>query len=262
MLPTADDSSIQDTSRERFASARVCFAEERKLPALLDQPGLMAVWLRRPRQDWLDELSVAVESGAFVVPRAELDGMAAEHLAQWLEQNLPRGAVTPDCRDALLSNILNECHVLEQVTGARALRLRIFTGAPDRRCGYHVDTVRPGAPVWGLLRVYNGPRTHWFAPEQIRSMGDFYAWLQQRDRVVRQFADDPGARDARLEKMDAAPEFLVREDRSHEVPPDVSVIFRHLNASAHWEVRGREEAWVHCSPMTGCNRLVVNLSPA
>lgn len=242
--------------------APVLYAEARELPALLSQPGLMAVWVKRPREFWLDELEAAVEAGSFHIPRAELGGMSLEKTAQWLEKNLPRCSVSPRTRDALLSDILDHCHLLEWLTGARALRMRIFTAEPDHRCGFHVDTVRPGAPVWGILRVYNGTLTRWLAPGHVRSMADFYAWLHRRDRIVRELSGDPKTRDEQLAQMDEAPSFLTDDARIQDVPADVSAIFRHLNASAHWDAHGRGDAWVHCSPMSGRPRLVLNLSPS
>jgi len=246
----------------RFAPVPVLYAEERELPELLSREGLTAVWVRRERAPWLDELGAAVEAGSFHIPRAELDGMSLEKTTQWLEKNLPSDPVSSQTRDALLSDILSHCHLLEWVTGARALRMRIFTGKPDRRCGFHVDTVRPGASVWGMLRVYNGAVTRWLEPHHIRSMADFYIWLHRRDRVVRELAKDSEARDKRVSEMDSAPSFLIPDASIQQVPADVTVVFRHLDASAHWDARGRGAAWMHCSPMAGRRRLVLNLSPA
>lgn len=223
-------------------------------------PGLQALLLGAPpRPAWLDELDRAVRVGHFQIRRSELAGLDIDRMATWLERNIAHEGVSPTARDGLISDILRMAHLIEDLTSARWYKLRIFTAAPDRRCGFHVDTVPPGAPVWGALRVYNGEGTDWVAPSAVRSMAEFYHWLQRRDRIVRLYT--PPGRDARLERLDRCPEFLAEGAQIQQVPSGTTVIFRHLPASALWSDHSPDEAWIHCSPMQGTTRLVVNISP-
>lgn len=222
-------------------------------------PGLQALLLSDPpRPAWFDELDRAVREGDFHIPRSDLAGVEIDRMATWLDHNMPHD-VSPAARDGLISDILGVAHLVEDLTSARWYKLRIFTAVPDRRCGFHVDTVPPDAPAWGALRVYNGEGTDWVAPSAVRSMAAFYHWLQRRDRIVRVYPQ-PG-RDARLEQLDRCPEFLTEGAQIQEVPSGTTVIFRHLPASAFWSDHPPDQAWIHCSPMQGTARLVVNISP-
>ncbi|EAR21593.1 DUF1826 domain-containing protein [Nitrococcus mobilis] len=232
------------------------------LPKVAIQPGTVAMFLHTPaREPWEGELQQAVEQGAFHVPRVDLPGLSLDGMATWLDRNLPTSAVSRDTRDRLLSDILALTYTVEDLTSAQHYRLRIFTAPPDRRCGYHVDTVPAAAPLWGCLKVYNGAGTNWFAGDDIRSMAAFYRWLQTRDRIVRTLANDPPHRDAALQVLDEKPDFLVPGARSRRVASRTPVFFKHLPVDRFWTDHETDRAWVHASPMEGARRLVVNISP-
>ena len=231
----------------------------RELRRAIRFPGVLALLLKDASHPlWMEELARAVQEERFQLDRSELNG-DIDRLATWLERNLPRDGVAVQTRDALISDILRLMHLLEDLTSAGWYKLRIFTAVPNRRCGFHVDTVPPAAPVWGALRVYNGEGTDWVAPHQVRSMGMFYDWLQRRDRVVRRYY--PAGDNAPLEALDDALDFLVDGARIHRVAAGTTVIFKHLDASEHWCDHPADQAWLHCSPMRGRPRLVVNISP-
>ena len=243
---------------DRQVVGRACMHE---LAAVLAYPGLQASVLEQPALPaWQQELADAVEHEQFILPRVELAGITLDAAANWLEKTLPHGAVSRDIRDALLSDILNLLYLQESLTGVASFRVRLFTGVPDRRCGFHVDTVQPGMPVWGVLKVYNGAGTHWVAPGQVRSMQAFYHWLQARDAVVRRYADDTVVRDRQLERLDDFPAFLQASACIEEIPSGTAVVFRHLSAEYHWSDHSPWRAWIHCSPMSGQARLVINIS--
>ena len=232
------------------------------LQVLTDRPGAVAVFLRPPpRKCWQDGLERAVESGAFYLPRADLAGLSLDGMATWLDRNLPKAAITPGTRDALISDLLSLAHVIEELTSAQRYRLRIFAAAPDQRCGYHVDTVPIGSPVWGILKVYNGAGTDWVAPTGIRSMAAFYGWLQLRDRIARMHAGDHATRDLKLKAMDERADFIVDGVAPRHVTAGTPVVFKHLPANRFWSDHARDSAWLHASPMRGKPRLVANISP-
>ncbi|TYC21008.1 hypothetical protein FXF52_28200 [Micromonospora sp. MP36] len=163
-------------------------------------------------------------------------------------------------RGPLLDDLAELCQAVCVAGGTRQLLARIFTEAPTRRCGFHLDTVPPQAPVVGALRVYNGATTEYVEPADVRDMPAFYAHLSRRERLSHRTADDPHAV-ATLCGMDDAPEFLRPDAAVRRVPDGVAVFFRHLDITRHWSAHPVAAAWIHRSPMAGTRRLVVNLSP-
>ncbi|MGH8193624.1 MAG: DUF1826 domain-containing protein [Woeseiaceae bacterium] len=242
------------------ASAAVV-APRSELENVLAVPYVQAAFIPpAPRAAWQDELDAAVEAGEFRVPRTELAGIGIDIIATWLDGNLPQRSISRATRDALLSDLIDLMHLQAAITNTATLRVRILTAAPDRRCGFHVDTVLPGLPTWGLFRVYNGVGTNWIDASAVESMQAFYAWLHDRDRIVRRFAHDAAERDARLEILDCHPEFLVDSASIEYIAAGTTVVFRHLDACYHWQDHSPQLAWIHCSPMAGEPRLVVNVS--
>jgi hypothetical protein len=161
--------------------------------------------------------------------------------------------------------------IVEQVIAAadvRRVMVRVFTEAPTRRCGFHVDTVPPHAPTTGAVRVYNGPTTEYVAGHDVRSMKDFYAYLSRRERMSREAGTrtcgDAPARAAlgALVAMDETPSFLRPHAPVHRVPSDATVYFKHIDVRRHWSPHPVTDVWIHRSPMQGPPRLVLNVSPA
>jgi hypothetical protein len=146
--------------------------------------------------------------------------------------------------------------------------LRIFTEAPSTECGFHIDTVPPGAPAVGLLRVYNGAGTDYIDPTNVTSISDFYHYLGRRDRLRRDHRAARKEHDAsallRLEREiaehDAARPFVRRANESGVAPAGSIVAFRHMDGRHHWSDLAKPLAWIHSSPMTGRPRLVVNVT--
>lgn len=211
-------------------------------------------------EPWRDELTAVVESGDLDINRIEFTG-DVDAIADLLDRHVPSGPISRGGRDAFLSDVLDLVQVAEEMSASRTMRLRILTEQPNRRCGFHVDTVPPGAPSWGLLRVYNGEGTRWVPPEAVRSMGSFYDWLHRRDRVVRDQAHDLDERDAHLAAVDEHLDFLTDRSAISVVPSGARVVLRHLPADQHWSDHPVGRAWIHCSPMSGRRRLVVNVNP-
>lgn len=211
---------------------------------------------------WETELAAAVRAGAFAVARTELAGVDADAIATWLDRTLPRAGVTRHTRDSALSELLRLVHLTAELSGASAFRFRILVEPPGRRCGLHVDTVEPGLPAWGVLRVFNGAGTTYLDPADVTSMAAFYHWLQLRDRLVREEPSAGAERDARLARHDRRLPFLRQGAEPRLAPARTTVAFRHLDATLHWTDHDSRLAWVHSSPMCGEPRLVANVSPA
>lgn len=234
---------------------------EYELGAALASPDVQAVCLQPlPSLEWQKELVEAVEKEIFYIARTELTGLTVNAVAAWLEYNLPRDKVSRETRDALISDILNHFYLLETITSSTVFRMRILTALPNRMCGFHVDTVQPGMPTWGMLRVYNGEGTYWVDPSQVKSMQAFYTWLHARDLIVRRHNQLPATRDALLEQIDQFPNFLYQSAEINYIPSGNTIILRQLDASYHWNNHSPELAWIHCSPMSGKSRLIVNVS--
>jgi len=147
---------------------------------------------------------------------------------------------------------------------------RIFAAAPTTNCGFHVDTVAPGAVKWGLVRVYNGAGTEYVDPNDVVSMRDFYRYLSRRERLERERGEAQGCgnteRFARLEAeiqiLDQEHAFLTPRGKVQVAPSRSIVAFKHLDVSLHWSDHSKALAWIHCSPMRGRARLVVNVAGA
>jgi hypothetical protein len=226
------------------------------------------VWRPRELPDWLRVLGAAVGDESFRMPRTVLEGVTAEDLATWLDANLPFDAVAPDVRAALAADVLRLAERVLAMTEASRFMLRILTDTPNRRCGFHVDTVAPGASPWGLLRVYNGAGTAYADPTAVTAMTDFYRYLARRERLVRDLdearqimaAGEVTRLHAELEQLDEELAFLTHRDRISIAPAGSIVAFKHLDLQRLWSDHPSHLAWIHCSPMAGRPRLVVNLT--
>ncbi|MGW5423488.1 DUF1826 domain-containing protein [Streptomyces sp. NPDC003943] len=238
--------------------------------ARLSDPGPTAVILARgERPCWLDELAELVVARRLVIARTTLAAVSRDEFADWARTALARtdGAVAR----ALLDDMTGIVEQVTATTRVRRVMVRVFTEAPTRRCGFHVDTVPPQAPTTGAVRVYNGPTTEYVACDDVVSMKDFYAYLSRRERMAREAGAGacgscgeatPGAALGPLVAMDETPSFLRPRAVVHRVPPDATVYFRHIDVRRHWSPHPVTDAWIHRSPMEGPSRLVLNVSPA
>ncbi|MCA8968207.1 MAG: DUF1826 domain-containing protein [Planctomycetes bacterium] len=253
---------LAETAGESRAGSAIAWSTAENLHRALEQPGLQAV-LIAPQAEcaWRQELDAAIESGALQIPRTIWPEIGIDEFATWLERTVSPDAVSRDTRDALLSDLCDLLHLHESIGGTESFHVRVFTAAPSRYCGFHVDTVPPGVCPWGLFRAYNGPGPTWVEPRDVHSMRAFYDWLQMRDRIVREF-EDPIARDRALVELDDRPSFLTSGDIRPAIPERVTAVFRQLDVRRHWSDHGPSEAWIHCSPMAGSPRLVINVSSA
>ncbi|MEU2402611.1 hypothetical protein ABZ767_31125 [Streptomyces pseudogriseolus] len=236
--------------------------------ARLADPALTAVIVRLPeRPPWLDELEQAVVAGKLLVERTTLESVSLDDFASWARDALadaPAG-VSAALRDDMAGIV---AQVMETARIGRVM-VRVFTEAPTRRCGFHVDTVPPQAPTIGALRVYNGATTEYVHGEDVLGMAEFYGYLAHRERLSREAARagwtkgfTGGEAFDELVAMDERPSFLRTRTVIHQVPPDATVYFRHLDVRRHWSPHPVSDAWIHRSPMCGGARLVLNVSPA
>ncbi|MFE7547217.1 DUF1826 domain-containing protein [Streptomyces gardneri] len=235
--------------------------------ARLTDPGLTAVIVTPgERPGWLDELAELVVSRRLVITRTTLTAVSRDEFADWSRTAL--AATDSAVARPLLQDMTG---IVEQVMASAdvgRVMVRVFTEAPTRRCGFHVDTVPPQAPTTGAVRVYNGPTTEYVSGDDVRSMKDFYAYLSRRERVSRQAGAGPrgdgpacAAADP-LVALDETPSFLRPHAPVHRVPPDATVYFKHIDVRRHWSPHPVADAWIHRSPMQGPPRLVLNVSPA
>ena len=233
-------------------------------------PGVQAVIFEPPRRAvWEDELAPAVEGGDFVVERCTITVRSSEALAHVLEQRLPQDGLRFETRLALIDDLASMADLLARIAGCRGLTLRLFTEAPTEHCGFHVDTVGPGLPPFGLLKVYNGEGTRYVDPTDVQRVHDFYGYLGHRERLARErrratvqgWTGESERLRAALQALDDALPFLRQAAPVHEVRAGATVAFRHLDIREHWADHGRERAWIHSSPMAGVTRLVANLTP-
>jgi Protein of unknown function (DUF1826) len=252
----ADQALVLRTKRESDLNRIV----ETRIQAVIYEPD--------PSPTWLAALAAAVESGKFTIPRTVLPHATANDIATWLAEHVRDSTLTPDIREALLRDVLGLVAKLGNSTGATHFMMRIFTDAPTTECGFHVDTVPSGAPPWGFLRVYNGAGTAFVEPDNVTSISEFYRYLGRRERLERERRDarhngDNNLLD-RLEReicgLDDGPSFLKRPNEIYCAPPGSIVAFKHLDAGLHWTSHGTAKAWIHCSPMHGVARLVVNVT--
>jgi len=223
---------------------------------------------------WLAEVAAAVETGRLCLPRSVLPHATRDEISAWLDGNVRIGMVDEPARGCLIRDILELTDRLGALVSAggalraRRFMLRIFTEVPTSECGFHVDSVPPAAPGFGLLRVYNGAGTLYAEPANVTSMADFYSDLGERDRLVKARIRARQARDAvtlkQLERdiaaHDAARPFLRRPDQIAEAPSGSIIAFKHIDVRRHRSDHAKAEAWLHCSPMAGATRLVVNLT--
>jgi hypothetical protein len=243
--------------------------------AAIVRPGIQAVIHIPPASPaWLSEIGAAVEEGRLRLPRSVLPHATRDDIAAWLEQHVPVDTVAKPARYSLIQDVLGLTDRLAAIAGAgaavrpRRFMLRIFTEAPTTQCGFHVDTVPPAAPAFGLLRVYNGAGTLYVEPANVTSMADFYRDLGRRERLARERGRGRRERDAaaleRLEREiaahDAARPFLRRPDEIAVAPAGSIVAFKHVDVRHYRTDHPKSMAWIHCSPMTGSTRLVVNLT--
>jgi hypothetical protein len=232
--------------------------------------GVQAVILEPgSRRGWEARLAFAVENGAFKIPRQTLTIGQAEGVAHVLETCLSTEGLDFETRLALVDDIVDLADKLEQISGCPGIMLRIFTEAPTEVCGFHFDTVRPRLPPFGLLKVYNGECTRYVLACDIINILAFYRYLGRRERLSakwraacaeRQAAEGDRWR-AEMRELDRSLPFLRPRAAVHQVCAGAIVAFRHLDAREHWSDHPVDRAWLHCSPMFGLVRLVVNLTP-
>ncbi|WP_347331863.1 hypothetical protein [Marinimicrobium locisalis] len=203
-----------------------------------------------------EELTQAIESERFIIPRYDVFDVELPTLANWLEFNLPSSPISKETRDALLSDILYVAQQVDTINPTKWFRLRIFTERPTTRCGFHVDTVPPGAPTWGAIKVYNGTGTLWVSPKDVRSMDLFYRHLQRHENHRRLQLPDQGH-----SPCENLTEFCLPYATINHVEPGTTAFFKHINADRHGSDHPTDQAWIHSSPSDGPSRLVVNLSP-
>ncbi len=218
---------------------------------------------------WFEELANAVECGAFRFQRTILNDVGYNQIEAWLEASLPKNAVAAEVCDALQRDILSLVELVCRSTGASRFIFRAVTASPNHHCGFHVDTVPPGAVPWGLLRVYNGAGTDYIEPSNVKTTQDFYRYLSRRERLVRDWCNAKKNEDmiacdslmARIAALDKERAFLKRPGDVFTVPSGCIVAFKHLDIRLHWSNHTNELAWLHCSPMQGAPRFLVNISP-
>jgi len=247
---------------------RVIVTNDENELAAIAQADVQAVIYRPPPPAWLQEIAEAVEAGRFRIARNILPDVRRDEIARWLEGDLPTGVVSDQARADLKDDIVALTDRLHSLTGAVRFMLRIFTEAPSTECSFHVDTVPPGAPAVGLLRVYNGAGTDYVDPTNLTSFADFYRYLGRHERLRRDRRtarqDGDAAALLRLEREiaahGAARPFLRRPDENAVAPAGSIVAFRHIDVRHHWSDHFKARAWIHSSPMTGTPRLVVNLT--
>jgi hypothetical protein len=95
-----------------------------------------------------------VENGRLRFERTVLGCATVTEIAAWLDAIFPRNVLAPSVRRAVKEDILSLVQRAGATSQASHFMLRAHTDAPNRRCGFHVDTVPPGAPTVGYLRVY------------------------------------------------------------------------------------------------------------
>ena len=265
MITTADPVS------ERSDEAFIVLTDEEQGLYQIETPMVQAViYIPNNLPHWFEELAEAVRKGEFQVPRTVIPRASHDQIETWLENNLPTSPHTStDFRGVVKTDILALVDHVGMISGATRFMLRILTAAPNTECGFHVDTVPPGANPWGLLRVYAGAGTAFVDPSNVTSMADFYHYLSRRERLTRErrLADDAGDKNAfeelqrQLEQLDSEGAFLFRPNDIQVAPAGSIAVFKHLDVSLHWSNHAKSMAWIHSSPMTGDTRFLVNLSP-
>ena len=244
--------------------------EERGLYQIVNPTVQAVIYIPPSLPHWFEDLAEAVGKGEFDVPRTVIPRASPEEIEAWLEDNLPTSPDTsPDLRGLVKTDILTLVDHVGMISGATRFMLRILTAAPNSECGFHVDTVPPGAIPWGLLRVYAGAGTEFVNPMNVTSMADFYHYLSRRERLRRErrVASDDRDKDTwercqrEIEQLDSERAFLRRPNDIQVAPAGSTVVFKHLDVSLHWSNHAKSMAWIHSSPMAGDKRFLVNLSP-
>jgi hypothetical protein len=234
------------------------------------RPGVQAVIVApRPPAPWESALAERVRCGAFVVPRCSITAPRPEALVHALEQTLSAQGLDFDTRLALIDDLAALGDTLAELAGCRALMLRMFTEAPTRHCGFHVDTVAPGVPPFGLLKVYNGAGTRYVEPDALAGTEALLAYQARRERLAREWreavaagrAQEANGHLAALRSIDDTLPFLRPAAAVQEIAARAVVAFRHLDVSRHGAADAVAQAWLHCSPMEGEPRLVANFTP-
>lgn len=248
-------------------------SDENELAAILDAGVAAVIHTPDPMPPWmavLGEALAAIEGGG---GRAALaDGTRADvrsWFADWLDAVLPQSLRTGDAHTAaVVDDVVHLADVITALAGVSRFRVRALLGPPTTDCGFHVDTVPPAAPSWGLLRVYNGAGTLYADPADIVDGPAFRRYLVSRERLERHRSSarrdgDPGALarvDAQMAELDAARPFLRDGATVRVVPAGSIVAFRHTDAAEYWSDGALTRGWIHCSPMHGEPRLVVNIT--
>jgi hypothetical protein len=244
--------------------------EEQGLFQIVNPMVQAVIYNPRGLPQWFEELAEAVRTGDFQVPRTVVPRASRDEIETWLENNLPISLNTStDLRGLVKMDILALLDYTGTISGATRFMLRILTAVPNTECGFHVDTVPPGANPLGLLRVYAGAGTAFVDPTNITSMADFYRYLSRRERLTRErrIASDDRDKDAcerlqrEIEQLDSERAFLRRPNDIQVAPVGSIVAFKHLDVSLHWSNHAQSMAWIHSSPMAGDTRFLVNLSP-
>jgi hypothetical protein len=246
----------------------ICTHDDRELEAITNPTVQAVIYIPPALPAWFTDVASAVLGGALSIPRSVLPSASRNAIDNWLEQNLPITAVTPEVRGSLKDDVLGLVNRLGSLSHASRFMLRIFTEAPTTECGFHVDSVPPGAPTWGFLRVYNGAGTEYVHPANVTSMADFYRYLSRRERLIRESkaarSDGSEAEYARLQQaiadLDNERAFLVRREEIGIAPAGSIVAFKHIDIRYHWSNHSKAMTWIHCSPMAGEPRLVVNVT--
>jgi hypothetical protein len=242
-------------------------AGEAELARIADADVQAVIYEPEPLPEWLRQVSSAVESGAFTIPRTILQCVTVDEMGGWLA-GLSRRGLAPDVRDALFDDVLGLLTRMNESTGGSRFMVRVFTAPPTTECGFHVDTVPRGAPPWGLLRVYNGMGTAFVDPDNVIGMAEFYRFVGRRERlegerrVARQSGDvDVSERlEREITQLDRELPFLARPEDVHAAPAGAVVAFKHVDIGLYWTPHAKARAWIHCSPMCGAARLVVNVT--
>jgi hypothetical protein len=219
---------------------------------------------------WLYDVEDAVEQEFLQIPRTILPAANQQEIDVWIEDNVPSDVLLPSVHTALKQDILSMTERISRLTGALRFHFRIFTGAPTRKCGFHVDTVAPGTASWGLLRVFNGVGTEYVDPDDVVDMHAFYRYLSSRERLERERNEACTGGDteryskleAEIQILDQERVFMTHSGRVRVAPCRSIVAFKHLDVSLHWSDHSKALAWIHCSPMAGKPRLVVNVTAA
>ena len=186
----------------------------------------------------------------------------------WLKECIPVEGVTAATREALIQSLLKLVECAQDLTGASQFMIRLFTGRPNCRCGYHVDTVPSGAPAVGILHVFNGAPTLYVDSENVTTMRDFYEYLGVRERLARLMTRAQGKGDhgryleamQNIRQFDTKPPFLRDPDNVNTIPAESIIAFKQVDSRMHWSDHPASLAWIHASPSEGTPRLVVNIA--